>query len=80
LAGLRVASYRRDSMSKLGDPLRTEAISEKVTVEKYEGFIRIVQTNPDEFNPDSVIVPDTQVELVAGAMEELESTTILQGD
>jgi hypothetical protein len=67
-------------MSKLGDPLRTEAISEKVTVEKYEGFIRIVQTNPDEFNPDSVIVPDTQVELVAGAMEELESTTILQGD
>jgi len=67
-------------MSKLGDPLRTEAISEKVTVEKYEGFIRIVQTQPNEFNPDSVIVPNTQVELVAGAMEELESTTILQGD
>ena len=60
-----------------GEPIKEEWVG-SICVEKYDDAIRLVQPREDQLVPESIIVPNEDVEWVAGLMNELESTTVIQ--
>lgn len=58
-------------MPELDNPLRKITISNGLIVEQYEDYIRIIQGKPGQLCPDSVIIPDTDVEALVSTIEEL---------
>lgn len=66
--------------TELGEVQRVEHLTEQLLVKKYEDALAIEQHRPDEFMPERIVVPNEHVEMLAGTLEELESTTIFGGD
>lgn len=62
-------------MTDLGNPDRKITISNGLVVERYPDCIRVVQGNPGQLNPNSVVIPDTELGVLADTIEELQAAS-----
>lgn len=68
-----------DEETSLGEPKREEWVG-NILVEKYEECVRLVQPVEGQLNPESVVIPNEDVEIVTGLIEEYERTTIISSE
>lgn len=63
-------------MSQTNDTLRKrEWLSEGLTVERHDGFVRIKQKNEGEFMPEKINVADDTLEDLIDLLDEMNNTT-----
>jgi len=60
-----------DTVDRGDAPISTREIAEGLRVEEYDDCVRVVQVVPDQFLPETLIVPNEQAEAVADAMTDL---------
>lgn len=66
----------QDTEIPLGEPQREEWIGNTL-VEKYEECVRLVQPVEGQLAPESVVVPNEDVEMVAALIDDYARTTII---